>query len=78
MPWGIAFTDDGMPDGRVVGWKETWWGSGIDLVFDDRDDALKSLDAAGWTGYVREYVKVAEESIRSRSGLGERLVQGMI
>lgn len=56
--WGIAFTHDGRPGGRTIGWKETAFGSGITASFADRDDALEALDLAGWTGYVREYVQV--------------------
>lgn len=56
--WAIAFTHDGRPGGRTIGWKETSYGSCVTELFADRDDALEALDLAGWTGYVREYEKV--------------------
>jgi hypothetical protein len=55
VKYGIAFTENGHPNDRIVG----WWSNESDnqlFLTDSRDEALSQNDENGWTGYVKEYV----------------------
>ncbi len=53
MKYGIAFTENGSPTGRVLAWRKDC--NNKDETWDSCDDALEANDRGGWTGYVRCY-----------------------
>jgi hypothetical protein len=62
--YGIAYTDDGSPTGKIVSWKSA--PGGRPMLWTSRFDALERLDLDGWTGYVMEYhhaVVVSSENV---------------
>lgn len=60
MRYGIAFTHDGSPVGRIMGWMKD---EDRDLTWDTREEALAHNDLSGWTGYVRVYESVKKDEV---------------
>jgi len=47
MLYGIAYTVDGSPTGKIASWNPTTW--------NNLSDALEGCEADGWRGYVCQY-----------------------
>ena len=50
--YGIAYTEDGSPTGKVISWKRRGM---KDIVWNNIDEALEALDHDGWSGNVLGY-----------------------
>lgn len=76
MRYGIAFTHDGSPVGRIVGWMND---EDHDLTWDTREEALAHNDLSGWTGYVREYEELSiHEAMKTALPIAENSIPRLV